>query len=69
MPRFRITCRPWADNIEAKTYDVEELLEMFLPDGSTAHYWDFVETFYALEYAERYAEALVDCRRVMKEYD
>lgn len=69
MASFRIVCRPCADNIEAKIYDVEEIFGMLLPFGGEAYYWNFVETFNTLEQAERYAEKLVSYREVLKEYN
>ena len=70
MARYRIVVRPSAESLEDSLYDVEECVDMVLPNGGLAGvYWSFVETFYSLEYAEQYAEALVVRRQVVKEYD
>lgn len=70
MARYRIVARPSVNSLEESVYDVEESLDMALPDGSLVSvYWSFVETFYSLEYAEQYAEALVNRRQVVKKYD
>jgi hypothetical protein len=71
MARYRIVARPAAvGSLEESVYDVEESLGMALPDGRLEGiYWSFVETFYSLEDAEQYAEALVSRRQVVKEYN
>lgn len=69
MASYRITARPCVDNFEENVYDVEESLEVSLPDGRlTGFYWSFVETFYSLEFAEQYAQELANRRKVVKEY-
>jgi hypothetical protein len=66
---FRVVVRPWADNCEENVYDVEELMEMLLADGTVAQYWSFVETLHTFERAEEYVHALALRREVVKEYN
>lgn len=69
MASYRIVARPSSDNLEDNVYDVEEYLDMSLPDsGVTGFYWSCVETFYSLEFAEQYAQELANRRKVVKEY-